>query len=83
MGSANRFGVKAGKGIRDRVNKIEKNMRTRHKCPRCQRRSVKRVSTGIWECKKCGLKFAGGAYLPETDSGKLVKRTIKRVSESV
>ncbi|HDM22851.1 MAG: 50S ribosomal protein L37ae [Methanomicrobia archaeon] len=83
MGSANRFGVKAGKGIRDRINDIEKNMRKRHKCPRCHTRNVRRVSTGIWECKKCGFKFAGGAYLPETDSGKIVKRTIKRVTESV
>ncbi|MEA1993576.1 MAG: 50S ribosomal protein L37ae, partial [Euryarchaeota archaeon] len=60
MGTSNRFGVRAGKRVRDKVDRIEKRMRDKHKCPQCHRKSVKRVSTGIWKCTKCGLKFAGG-----------------------
>ncbi len=28
------------------------------------RNRVSRVSSGIWECSKCNVKFAAGAYSP-------------------
>ena len=31
-------------------------------CPQCLNMSIKRVASGIWSCKKCGLKIAGKAY---------------------
>ncbi len=77
MGTAKRFGTRAGKRVRDKVDKIEKQVKDTHKCPQCDRKTVKRVSTGIWKCTKCGLKFAGGAYIPKTDTGKLVKEVVK------
>ena len=76
-----RFGARYGRKLRKRVREIETKMKTKHKCPQCGRKAVKRSSTSIWECSKCGTTFAGGAYVPETPTGKIVKRTIKRLSE--
>jgi len=75
---AGRFGARYGKGIRDRVVGIEKKQRQLHECPSCGFRRVKRVSTGLYSCKKCGFKFAGGAYTPSTMSGGLVRKMVSQ-----
>lgn len=75
---AGRFGSRYGKGIRDRVIEIEKEQRSQHTCPKCEFKRVKRVSTGLFECKKCGHKFAGGAFTPNTMSGNIVKKMVSQ-----
>ena len=75
---AGRFGSRYGKGIRDRVLGIEKKQRTFHKCPECGAKTLKRVSTGIYRCKRCGAEFAGGAYLPNTMAGNIVKKMVRQ-----
>ncbi|MCD4739874.1 50S ribosomal protein L37ae [archaeon] len=72
--STARYGPRYGKGIKERVKKVEKQKK--FKCPQCERTSVKRKSYGVWECSKCGTKFAGGAYIPQTDVGKTAARII-------
>jgi len=62
VGSAGRFGVRYGRKIRKRVADIEKKQKKFYVCPSCNVVRVKRVSVGIWKCKKCGLKFTGRAY---------------------
>jgi len=62
VGSAGRFGVRYGKTIRKRISEIEKKQKTIYKCPYCFKTKVKRVSVGIWHCKKCDAKFTGKAY---------------------
>ncbi|RLE51501.1 MAG: 50S ribosomal protein L37ae [Candidatus Methanomethylicota archaeon] len=67
VGSAGRFGARYGSTIRLRVKEIEEAMRAPHRCPRCRTRGkLKRLSVGIWTCRKCGHTFAGGAYVPLT-----------------
>ena len=51
-----------GKSIRERVAEARKKSSVRYKCPSCSRVSVKRESSGVWKCAKCGGKFASGAY---------------------
>jgi large subunit ribosomal protein L37Ae len=74
VGSAGRFGPRYGLKIRRRVAAVEARMKQKHVCPVCGRRAVRRISTGIWQCQKCGATFAGGAYLPTTPAGKVAKR---------
>jgi len=65
VSSAGRFGVRYGKRIREAVISVEKKSKKKQKCPFCQRLSAKRVSKGIWHCKKCDKRFTGGAYYLE------------------
>jgi hypothetical protein len=35
------------------------------------------MSVGIWLCGRCGLKFAGGAYVPATKLGEVARRAAR------
>jgi len=63
-GSTGRFGARYGLKIKKKVLEIEKVQRRKHKCPFCTKLTVKRLSLGVWYCKSCKTKFAGGAYAP-------------------
>jgi len=71
-GVVGRLGPRYGVRIRRRVLDVETVQRQKHSCPRCLAKSVKRVSSGVWRCRRCGLTFAGGAYRP------IVTTAIKR-----
>lgn len=62
--SVGRFGPRYGVRIRRRILEVEVEQRKWHQCPRCAAYSVRRHSTGVWACRRCGLVFAGGAYRP-------------------
>ena len=64
VGITGKYGVRYGKTIRDQVIAASRTQKAWHKCSYCLRFSVRRVSAGIWECRKCGHKFAGKAYKP-------------------
>jgi len=77
VGPAGRFQARYGVRARTRVRNVEILQKAKHICPSCGHQKVKRVSTGIWQCKKCETKFAGGAYLPQTETGQNVKKMFK------
>ena len=63
--SAGRFGAKYGKRVRDALVSVETKQRVKQKCPFCKKPGVKRLSKGIWNCKKCGKKFASSTFFLE------------------
>jgi len=48
--------------IRKKILEIRNLSRERYVCPKCDRKYVRRIQIGIWQCRKCGFKFAGPAY---------------------
>ena len=74
-GTSGKFGARYGVVIRNRVKNIEAEQIKSHECPVCHHDSVKRVSSGIWNCNHCGAKYAAGAYSP------LAKKSVSQVSE--
>ena len=76
--SAGRFRARYGVGIRKRLLKVELEQKQKHLCPSCGFKKVKRIDSGIFECKKCNTRFAGGTFLPETMSGTIVKKIISQ-----
>ncbi len=71
------FGARYGTVTRRRYVEIVSGLRQRHECPRCRFRTVKRWSVGIWHCRKCSYRFAGGAYTPTTKLGEIAARATR------
>ncbi|MCW3978259.1 MAG: 50S ribosomal protein L37ae [Candidatus Bathyarchaeota archaeon] len=69
-----RLRTRGGMSVRKQWTRITLGMRASHRCPRCSSRSVKRDSVGVWDCVKCGYRFAGGAYQPSTKTGQASMR---------
>ncbi|HDJ21816.1 MAG TPA: 50S ribosomal protein L37ae [Candidatus Bathyarchaeota archaeon] len=66
--------TRGGSTLRKRYGRVVKAMRASHRCPNCVSPSVRRVSVGLWSCRKCGYTFAGGAYTPRTKVGETSHR---------
>lgn len=79
--SAKRYGPKYGKRIRNKISSIEESEKSGHRCPECGSTSLKKESKGVWVCKKCGEKVAGGAWKPETGAKKMVKKALRKAGE--
>ncbi|NIP35831.1 MAG: 50S ribosomal protein L37ae [Thermoplasmata archaeon] len=68
VGVAGRYGPRYGVRIRKQMTAVTNAKNRSYECPRCNHVAVKRVSTGIWKCRRCDLKFAGGAYTPKVST---------------
>ncbi|MBS7616661.1 50S ribosomal protein L37ae [Candidatus Bathyarchaeota archaeon] len=77
VGPTRGLGPRYGATVRKRYVKIVTEMKKDHKCPQCGLPRVKRISVGLWKCKKCGYTFTGGAYTPTTKLGIVAKRVAK------
>ena len=83
VGATGRFGPRYGVRDRVRIRDVERRQHAPHTCPSCGQPKVRRVATSIWECRKCGTKFVGGAYQPRTDAGLGVEKAIQGVLEKL
>lgn len=77
VGLTRGLGPRYGTTVRRRYMKVVKEMRQPHRCPQCGFMRVARRSVGIWQCRKCGFTFTGGAYTPVTKLGVIAKRAAK------
>ncbi len=77
IGAVGGFGARYGTVGRRQYVEIITGLRTKHECPRCKFRTLKRWSVGVWHCRKCDYKFAGGAYVPTTKLGEIAARATR------
>ena len=80
VGPTRGFGPRYGAMVRKRYIKVVTEMKKPHRCPQCGLLRVKRISIGVWKCRKCGFTFTGGAYTPTTKLGIVAKRVAKGVA---
>jgi ribosomal protein eL43 len=55
--------ISYGASLRKQVKKMEITQHAKYTCTFCGKTTVRRHSTGIWNCKSCKRTIAGGAYV--------------------
>ncbi len=65
-----------GRRIRKLAGAATKKKESSYECPKCAKKSVKRISYALWKCNSCGAKIAGGAYSLTTLTGQTAKRML-------
>ena len=91
VGLAGRYGARYGVRVRKQTKTVETAKGKSYECPRCHQVAVRRVASGIWRCRRCDLKFAGGAYTPnistrghrppKAETGKTVAEAVEAQGE--
>ena len=77
FGSVKRYGPRYGRRLKNKLADIEKKSKKLGKCPYCRKIGAKRLSAGIWQCRKCNSKFTGHAYYLEEK----IKATVAKKEE--
>ncbi len=77
IGSTRGLEARYGATVRKRYIEAIAGLKTAHKCPQCGAKAVRRLSVGLWNCRKCGVVFTGGAYVPATKLGVIAKRAAR------
>ncbi|HEU97617.1 MAG: 50S ribosomal protein L37ae [Fervidicoccaceae archaeon] len=79
VGIAGKFGARYGSTLRKQYKEIMEKRYAEHVCPFCGiSGKVKRISTGIWKCEKCGTTWAGASYLPRSGMNKLFPKVVQK-----
>lgn len=60
--AAGRLRAGYGKSVRAKITAQEAKQRKSQVCPYCKKAGLVRMSKGIWNCSRCGKKFAAHAY---------------------
>jgi large subunit ribosomal protein L37Ae len=69
---------KYGRRIRKLAGAATSKKLDSYECPKCGKKSVKRISYALWKCKSCGAKIAGGAYALSTPTGQSARRMVAK-----
>ena len=80
VGSTGRFKGRYGVGVKKRVLEVENRMKVKVPCVFCGFPRIKRMAAGLFFCRKCGAKFAGGAYEPQTLVGRAISKMVSQKS---
>jgi large subunit ribosomal protein L37Ae len=56
------LGAKYGGTLRKRYARVYNVLKEARECPSCSSMRLARSSSGVWTCKSCGYRVAGGAY---------------------
>lgn len=83
VGIVGKYGTRYGSSLRKQVKKMEISQHSKYTCLFCGKNSVKRTAVGIWDCRSCGKRYAGGAYSLHTGSAVTVRSTIRRLRETM
>ncbi|KAL3964509.1 hypothetical protein ACCO45_001513 [Purpureocillium lilacinum] len=67
--------------LRKQVKKMEVTQHAKYTCTFCGKTTVRRHSTGIWNCKSCKRTIAGGAYIVATPAAAAMRSTLRRLRE--
>ncbi|KAK4070200.1 uncharacterized protein Triagg1_6621 [Trichoderma aggressivum f. europaeum] len=62
VGVTGKYGTRYGASLRKQVKKMEITQHAKYTCTFCGKTTVRRKSTGIWNCRACSRTIAGGAY---------------------
>ncbi|MFC1691027.1 hypothetical protein ACFL0W_02490 [Nanoarchaeota archaeon] len=75
--SIKRFGARYGRTVKEKLGAAESSYyHKKQSCPYCNYIQVKRISSGIWHCKKCLAKFTSKAYSVAKKRTKVVEEGI-------
>lgn len=84
VGISGRFGARFGGQIRSAWRDIMEKQKGIQKCPKCETKNRNtRVSIGVWQCRRCGAKYTGGAWDSTTPRGKEGQRVAIRISREM
>ncbi|KAG5989740.1 hypothetical protein E4U43_004442 [Claviceps pusilla] len=81
VGVTGKYGTRYGASLRKQVKKMEITQHAKYTCTFCGKVTVRRHSTGIWNCKSCKRTIAGGAYVVATPAAAAMRSTLRRLRE--
>nr|ACD65183.1 putative 60S ribosomal protein RPL37A [Phoronis muelleri] len=82
VGITGKYGTRYGASLRKMIKKIEISQHSKYTCHFCGKENMKRSAVGIWQCKSCKKKVAGGAYVYSTTAAASIRSAIRRLRET-
>ena len=74
--------IRYGATLRKRQREVKAEKQALYTCDVCGRTAVRRIGTGIWQCRHCSTIYAGGAYTMKTAAGEAAKKLIESIHEA-